>query len=91
MQLQEIDMNKAPWPDFAGNDIHDGDTIEHPSGERGTVVLLAQESDPGDQWRVDYGDAPLSRLCLQVGDKGCAVVVHNVEITGRGGENEYDA
>lgn len=67
-------QHAAPWPDFDGHDIHDGDVIEHPSGDRGTVVFLAQESDPGDQWRVDYGDGYLSRLCLQIGDKGRAVV-----------------
>lgn len=66
--------NKAPWPDFAGHDIHEGDTIEHPSGDRGTVAFLAHEKDPGDQWRVDYGTGDLSRLCLQIGDKGRAVV-----------------
>jgi len=71
-------MHKAPWTDFAGKDIHEGDIIEHPSGERGRVVFLEQESDPGDQWRVDYGEDNLSRLCLQVGDKGQAVVTPNV-------------
>jgi hypothetical protein len=69
-------MNKAPWTDFAGNDIHEGDTIQHPtSGERGTVVFLAHEERPIDQWRVDYGNGGISRLCLQIGDKGQAVVV----------------
>jgi hypothetical protein len=68
-------MNKAPWTDFAGNDIHVGDTIEHPSGERGKVVFLLLEH-PSDQWRVDYG-TELLRLCLQVGDRGRAVVVPN--------------
>lgn len=68
-------MKAAPWPDFSGNDIHEGDTIEHPSGERGTVVFLPDEADAGDQWRVDYGTGDLSRLCLQVGYKGMAVVV----------------
>ncbi len=67
-------MIKAPWRDFRGNDIHEGDVITHPSGERGVVVFLADERDPADQWRVDYGSAYLSRLCLQVGDKGQAVV-----------------
>lgn len=67
-------MNElAPWRDFAGNEIYNGDVICHPSGERGKVVFLPNESDPGDQWRVDYGDGSyLSRLCLQIGDKGRA-------------------
>lgn len=73
-------MNKAPWPDFSGNEIHEGDTIEPPSGERGTVVFLANEQEPGDQWRADYGTGDLSRLCLQIGDKGRAVVTPNAEL-----------
>lgn len=67
-------MNKAPWPDYHGNEIHEGDVILHPTGERGVVVFLKDEHDPGDQWRVHYDDGPLSRLCLQIGDKGRARV-----------------
>lgn len=41
-------MNElAPWRDFAGNEIYNGDVICHPSGERGKVVFLPNESDPG--------------------------------------------
>ena len=68
-------MKKAPWTDYHGRDIHEGDTIEHPSGERGTVIFLPQERAPSDQWRVDYGDADLSRLGLQIGVRGQARVV----------------
>ena len=75
-------MNKAPWPDFSGRDINEGDVIEHQSGERGSVVYLTTEKEPEDQWRVDYGEGSLSRLCLQIGEKGQAVVVHNVELSG---------
>lgn len=67
-------MKKAPWPDYAGAEIREGDTIQHPDGERGTVVFLADEKEPSDQWRVDYGGGYLSRLCLQIGDKGQAIV-----------------
>ncbi|NRF65706.1 hypothetical protein HLB44_01780 [Aquincola sp. S2] len=63
---------KAPWPDYDRRDIHEGDRIVHPSGQRGTVVFLAAGIDP---WRVDYGDGLLSRLVLQLGIKGRAVVV----------------
>ena len=80
--MQAIGMNKAPWPDFQGHDIHDGDMIEHPSGERGTVVFLAKETEPSDQWRVFYGDGYASRLCLQIGDKGQAAVVPNDQAIG---------
>lgn len=66
---------KAPWPDYAGNDIHEGDTIRHPAdGMEAVVVFDARQSHPADQWRADYGEEYLSRLCLQIGDKGQAVV-----------------
>jgi hypothetical protein len=68
-------MNKAPWPDFAGNDIHEGDIIRHPDGGEGTVVFLHEESEPSDRWRVNYPLAGMGRLSLQIGDKGQAVVV----------------
>ncbi|WP_047299720.1 hypothetical protein [Pseudomonas fluorescens] len=67
--------NIAPWPDYAGVKIQEGDTIQHPSGERGVVVFLPEHTEPSDQWRVDYGDQALSRLALQIGDKGRAVVI----------------
>lgn len=70
-------MNKAPWPDFNDQDIYESDTIRHPSGETGKVVFLATEKEASDQWRVEYDADGLSRLCLQIGDKGRAVVVHN--------------
>lgn len=65
----------APWPCYRGNKIVEGCTIIHPrSDERGLVVFLDEFEYPEDQWRVDYGDLSLSRLCLQVGDKGMAYV-----------------
>lgn len=42
--------------------------------EKGTVVFFPNEEHPGDQWRVDYGTGYVSRLCLQIGDKGRGVV-----------------
>ena len=71
----------APWPDFAGNPIHEGDTIRHPSGEEGRVLFfegLDITDNLGDAWRVDYGTGYVLRLCLQIGDKGQAVVVKKV-------------
>ena len=65
---------KAPWPDFSGNPIYEGDTIIHPSGEKGIVIALHQQTCDSDTWRVRYGDGIVARLCLQVGDKGQAVV-----------------
>lgn len=75
-------MRKAPWPDFAGAPIHEGDTIRHPSGEHGVVVFLPHEECHDDQWRIDYGTGDLSRLRLQIGDKGQAVVIHSTQEQG---------
>lgn len=73
-------MNKrlAPWPDFKGNPIYEGDLIEHPaSDETGVVMYLDRHGlAEVDRWFVDYGDGGRpSRLGLQIGDKGQAVVV----------------
>lgn len=66
----------APWPDFAGNEIREGDMIEHPTGECGAVCFWPHEKDVGDQWRVFYPEngGSYSRLGLQIGSKGMAVV-----------------
>ena len=70
-------MKLAPWKDFVGNDIHEGDIITHPSGESGKIVFLPAETEQDDQWRVAYvGSKYLSRLCLQIGDRGQAVVAN---------------
>lgn len=68
-------MRRAPWTDFAGQQIYEGDTIIHPAGERGVVKFLSEHGNAADQWRVDYGNGELSRLMLQIGDKGQAVVL----------------
>lgn len=73
------DRNKAPWPDYRGAEIFEGDTIIHPTGETGKVVFLDKEKEPSDQWRVDYRTGDLSRLCLQIGDKGQAYVLATKE------------
>lgn len=73
-------MRKAPWADYEGNAIYEGDKIKHPSGESGTVVFWNHWKIPEDQWRVDYGiHLPTSRLCLQIGDRGKAVVCKSCE------------
>ena len=70
-----MEKRMAPWPDFEGNPIRDGDRICHPSGEQGDVYRLPDVEDPGDAWRVRYDDGSVLRLCLQIGSKGQAVVV----------------
>lgn len=67
----------APWPDYAGQPIQDGDIIRHPSGDEGRVIYLASEERESDRWRVDYGegpDTPYSFLQLQIGPMGMAEV-----------------
>lgn len=65
---------RAPFDDFEGNWIHAGDRIEHPSGEGGFVRYRGQANDMLDDWVVDYDDGTMSRLYLQIGDRGQAVV-----------------
>ncbi|MFW5971765.1 MAG: hypothetical protein ACOCQT_06640, partial [Desulfovermiculus sp.] len=69
---------KAPWTDYEGNDLYEGDFIIHPSGEIAQIVVLEYAKSVHDKWRVYYKSTPpllagWSRLSLQVGDKGMAV------------------
>jgi hypothetical protein len=67
---------KAPWQDFHGNDIHEGDTIKHPDGTTGMVVTASNTNVDNDKWRVKYSNDEFpARLCLQIGDKGKAIVI----------------
>lgn len=66
-------IRKAPWPDDAGNDLFEGDTIEHPSGEKGVIEFREDRRRAADQWFVNYGDGIESRLCIQLGGRGQAV------------------
>jgi len=65
----------APWEDFNGNEIVEDCEIIHPTGDRGRVYFVPDGEVEEDQWVVDYGEGALSRLCLQVGDKGRALVI----------------
>jgi len=65
----------APWKNFKGNDIHEGDKIVHPSGQSGIVVFRAERKTNSDKWLVKYGTGFKSRLCLQIGGKGMAEVI----------------
>ena len=62
---------KAPWPDYAGNNIHLGDTLQHPDGTTCKVIYAASFHNP---WRCQYADLTTSALVLQIGAKGQAVV-----------------
>ena len=37
---QEMEKRKAPWKDFKGNDIYEGDLIKHPNGMVGGYVFF---------------------------------------------------
>ena len=76
MPFSEDNRKMAPFKDFAGREIFEGDWICHPSGESGRVVFSPREKHVTDKWLVDYGDGGCySRLCLQVNEKGRAVVL----------------
>lgn len=67
---------KAPWPDFAGQSIHEGDWIEHPNGDRARVAYsMDPRHDGASRWRAVYRDDESLWLGNQIGDKGRAVVV----------------
>lgn len=74
-RAHQDDRPVAPWPDFAGNPIRHGDRLAHPTGEEFTAVWLKGHEHEGDAWRAVYDDATMSRLGLQIGDKGQAVLV----------------
>lgn len=82
--LQRDELSKtyksAPWTDYSGYPIFENDLIQHPSGEIALVIFLESENEQYNQWRTKYSDCSLSRLCLQIGDKGQAIVVgHSLE------------
>jgi hypothetical protein len=82
IEIKEEERRKAPWKDFAGNDIYEGDKIIHPSGEYGIVVFKEDPTEEADRWLVNYGGSFFrSRLCLQIGDKGKAVVVKRKKLS----------
>jgi hypothetical protein len=62
----------APWPDYLGQPIHHGARLSHPDGTGFVAVRLMGHDSDGDAWRAVYDDASVSRLCLQIGDKGQA-------------------
>lgn len=65
---------KAPWPDYSGNPIHEGDKIRHPTGDEATVFFDMKHMHTG-QWRAVYEDGVSLWLGNQIGSKGQAVVI----------------
>jgi hypothetical protein len=70
------DKAAAPWPDYQGNTIHHGDRLVHPDGNTFVAIKLEGYDDEGDAWRAiyDYDPSHLSRLNLQIGDRGRAAL-----------------
>lgn len=64
----------APWPDYAGNLVQEGDRMVHPSGDTGIVVLLPGSSGDLTRWRVNYGGS-LRSLAEEIGAAGRCVVI----------------
>jgi len=78
--MSEFKPKLSPYRDFYGREICEHDELAHRTGEAGIVVFLSEFENPADQWRVIYfDDWKLSRLCLQVGDKGCAFVRNRLD------------
>jgi hypothetical protein len=71
-------MTVAPWPDFVGQPINHGDRLMHPDGTTFVAVRLNGHAREEDAWRAVYDAEPtgsVSRLGLQIGDRGRAAVV----------------
>ena len=69
----------APWPDSAGNTIHEGDTIITAQGERGTVEYQQHRDDEELRWRVRYVPARAPALLGQISEPIRAVVETSTE------------
>ena len=71
---------KAPYLDFSGKPIYEGDTIMHPDLTTGKVYYNERVTpDSYRWWRVWYTDGNDLCLGLQVGDKGMAIVVDPID------------
>lgn len=66
---------KAPWPDYAGKDIHEFDRIQHPADDSMALVIYDEAREGVACWRAIYKDGTSLWLGNQIGDKGRAVVV----------------
>ena len=65
----------APFLDFEGNRILEGDTIRHPTGDTAAVAYDEKRADDVGRWRAIYADGESLWLGNQIGSKGMAVVV----------------
>lgn len=65
----------APWPDFAGHPVQEGDRLIRHCGDTGVVVLLPGAAGDAARWCVNYGPGRLCCLAEELGKVGRAVVV----------------
>lgn len=75
-------MMQAPFRDYKGHVLYEGDKIRHPDGTVGTIEFWKDLSeaqkkeyfiiDASDRWRVRYDDGLTPRLVLQIGERGQA-------------------
>lgn len=70
----EREKQTAPWKDYAGNTLQEGDYIKHPDGTIGKVFVSSSPEHVGyGCWRVIYEDGENLLLANQVNDRGQAV------------------
>ncbi len=65
-------MKKSPYLCYNGNELFEGDSIVHPSGQTAKIIYMKRPDR--DPWMVYYNNDidDISTLCLQFGDKGQA-------------------
>lgn len=74
----------APWTDANGNELREGDAIQHPDGSTATIAYDRSRPE-GNRWRAVYSGGESLLLGLQIGDRGQAVKVGPSDCTAGGG------
>lgn len=67
--MSEKSKKIAPYMDYNGNELREGDYIMHSSGEEGRIFINNNNND----WKVRYFDDTVLNLALQIGWKGRAI------------------
>jgi hypothetical protein len=65
----------APWQDFSGKPVQEGDRVLDASGDMGIVVLRPEQTQDDARWCVDYGNGVLRCLRTELNGEGRAVVL----------------
>ena len=65
----------APWLDYKGHSVYEGDRIVEHSGDSGIVVFRAGRPSVEECWRVDYGYGNVRSLRAELGEAGKAIVI----------------